>query len=200
MNDELTRTLVVMRHARASQEGSDLERDLDTLFDDFRRRLRWPSIFTEGPITRGELSIAPLDVYEQGDEVVVKAELPGIAKDDLEISLSDSTLTVKGEKRRHEEKKQEDYTYSERSFGMISRTVELPAEVKADQAKASLKDGVLEMPYITGSEDYAHFALQAPSGSNSQRWHWMFVSDADKKKARYRETDHVKAYYRTNRY
>jgi len=123
-----------------------LERELETLFDDLRRRLHWPALsIGEGRFARGEAVAHAFDVFEQGDEVVIKAELPGIKKDELEISLDDSTLTVRGEKRRDEEHKEGDYTYSERSFGLISRTVELPSEVKPDQAKATLKDGVLEI-------------------------------------------------------
>jgi HSP20 family protein len=121
-----------------------LERELEALFDDFRRGFRWPGLLSAaGPL--GHERIPAFDVYEDGDDVVVTAELPGMSKEDIEVNLTDSTLTVKGEKKRQQESKDENYAHSERSFGMISRTVELPFEVKADQAKASLKDGVLEV-------------------------------------------------------
>jgi HSP20 family protein len=122
-----------------------LERELDALFDDFRRGFRWPGQLSAAGPFAPERAMPAFDVYEEGDSVIVTAELPGMSKEDVEVNLTDSTLTVKGEKKRHQERKDDDYAHSERSFGMISRTVELPFEVKADQAKASLKDGVLEV-------------------------------------------------------
>ena len=86
-----------------------------------------------------------LDVYETDDEVVLKAEMPGLSKDQIEVNLTDSTLTVTGEKKKEAEVKEEHYYRSERSFGSFSRTVHLPAEVKAAEAKATFKDGVLEV-------------------------------------------------------
>jgi HSP20 family protein len=84
-------------------------------------------------------------VYEKGNEVVVKAELPGLSKDDIEVNLTESTLTVKGEKKQEEEVKHQDYYHYERSVGAFSRRIELPTTVKADEATASFKDGVLEV-------------------------------------------------------
>jgi len=81
-----------------------------------------------------------LEVYEEKDDIVVKAELPGLAKPDLDIHLTGSTLSIRGEKKKEEEVKHEDYYRSERS-----RTAELSSEGKADQIKASFKEGVLEV-------------------------------------------------------
>ena len=117
------------------------------LFDDLQRLLpvprwwgreHWPSIDME-------VHVPALDIYETEDEIVVTAETPGIAKDDVEVNLTDSTLTIKGEKKKEEEIKEEHYFRSERSFGSFSRTVELPAAVKSDEATATFKDGVLEV-------------------------------------------------------
>jgi HSP20 family protein len=105
----------------------------------FRQRA-WPAL-SELHLPR----LASVDVYETKDEVVVKAELAGIAKQDVDVTVNGSTITIKGEKKEEREVKEEDYHRSERSFGMVSRTVELPAEVKSDQASAKLHDGVLEI-------------------------------------------------------
>ena len=120
------------------------EREIDHWFDDFRRHLAWPRLWA-GPLQRTEITVPALDVYEKGDEVVVKAEIPGMTKDQIEVHLTDSTLTVTGEKKQEEEVKDKDYYRCERSFGSFARTVQLPAEVKTEGAKATFKDGVLEV-------------------------------------------------------
>lgn len=127
---------------------SAFDREIDSLFDEFRHRFSWPRLFGRerwfAPLEE-RLPIPNIDVYEKADEVVVKAEFPGMSKSDIEVTLTDSTLTVKAEKRKDEEVKEDDYYRSERSFGSIVRTVDLPSEVKADQAKATFADGVLEV-------------------------------------------------------
>jgi HSP20 family protein len=136
------------RPARHLAPVSAFEREIDSLFDEFRHRFSWPRLFGRerrfAPLEE-RIPIPSIDVYEKNDEVIVKAELPGMSKNDIEVTLTDSTLTVKGEKRKEEEVKEGDYYRSERSFGSIVRTVDLPSEVKADQAKATFGDGVLEV-------------------------------------------------------
>jgi HSP20 family protein len=136
---------------RRSSAPATIERDLfEDFFEDFGRglfhlprilrRRPWPAV-SELHLPR----LASVDVYDTKDEVVVKAELAGIAKDDIDVTVNGSTITIKGEKKEEREVKEEDYHRSERSFGMVSRTVELPAEVRSDQASAKLHDGVLEV-------------------------------------------------------
>ena len=86
-----------------------------------------------------------VDVYEEKDEVIVKAELPGLSKEDLDVTLTESTLTLKGEKKKEEEVKEKNFYRSERSSGSFVRTIDLPSEVKTDQTKTSFKNGVLEV-------------------------------------------------------
>ena len=76
---------------------------------------------------------------------MVTAELPGIDKDNISVNLTDHTLTIKGEKKKEEEIKEENYYRSERSYGSFLRTLELPRDVHADKVKASFKNGVLEV-------------------------------------------------------
>lgn len=84
-----------------------------------------------------------LDVYEDKESLIVKAELPGMKKEDLEISLHEGALTLSGE-RKAEPKHEIAETYrSERFVGRFSRTVTLPAPVDADKVKAAYKDGIL---------------------------------------------------------
>jgi len=127
-------------------EPKEIKR-LRDLFDDFfdsellpeSRRLtrrRW----MEG----GEWS--PLvDVIDKKDSILVKAELPGIDKKDVKISLSENILTIRGERKEEKEIKKEDYYCCERAFGTYSRTIALPVEVDKTKAKATFKNGILEI-------------------------------------------------------
>lgn len=91
-------------------------------------------------------SLSPsVDVYEEPDTVVVKAELPGIGKEDVEVNISDNVLTITGEKKSEEKVERKDYHRIERSYGSFSRSIRLPGEVVSDQAKASFENGVLEV-------------------------------------------------------
>jgi len=85
------------------------------------------------------------DVKETDEEVVVTMDLPGMDKADVEISVTEDTLEVKAERKVEKEEKEEEFRRKERSFARFERSLTLPAEVKAEEAKASLKDGVLEV-------------------------------------------------------
>jgi len=122
------------------------ERDMERMMDDFfDRRMRswWPERWLK---TEEFMASAPaLDIYEDKDDIVIKAELPGLEKDDVEVNMMDHTLTIKGEKKKEAEVKEENYYRSERSYGSFARTLQLPTDVQADKVKASFKNGVLEV-------------------------------------------------------
>ena len=86
-----------------------------------------------------------VDLYEGEDEVVIKAEVPGMDKGDLKIDLTDSMLTISGEKKKEEDVREEAYTYSERSYGSFTRSLHLPCAVKSEKAKATFINGILEV-------------------------------------------------------
>jgi len=120
--------------------------DLDRMFEDFlERRLRsfWPERWW--PAAGVEITTPAVDLYKEKDDIVVKAELPGMEKDNIELNLSDNRLTIRGEKKKEEEVKKEGYYRSERSYGSFVRTLELPSEVQTDKVKAAFKNGVLEI-------------------------------------------------------
>lgn len=132
---------------RPLETMSRLEQDMERMFHEFWRRPLL-SLWEPEHSWRGRmlsLQIPAMDVYEEKDEVVVKAELPGLSKEDLEVTLTESTLTLKGEKKKEEEVKEKNFYRSERSSGSFVRTIDLPAEVKTDQTKASFENGVLEI-------------------------------------------------------
>ena len=117
------------------------EREADRLFSRFLgRRPRWWD--EEGEVTVFEPS---LNVFEDGDNVVVEAEVPGLKQDELELQLSDDRLTLRGEVRQESEKKERNYHLKEMRYGSFERSVRLPYDVVADKAQAELKDGVLRV-------------------------------------------------------
>lgn len=131
---------------RPFSEMARLEGEMEQIFDNFfgrRRRLPWPQRWWPG--RAAGVVVASVDLYEDGDEVVAKVELPGLSKEDVQVNITDHVLTIKGEKKKEEEVKEEDYYCAERSYGSFTRTLELPKAVQVDKAKASFKDGVLEI-------------------------------------------------------
>jgi HSP20 family protein len=94
-----------------------------------------------------------VDVYEHNGDVVIEAELPGVKREDVDVSLQDSTLTIRGEMKREEERKEEGYLRRERHYGRFVRSVPLPTLVKADQAKAKFQEGVLRVTLPKAEEE-----------------------------------------------
>jgi len=86
-----------------------------------------------------------LDVSETDKEFIVRAEIPGIEKSDIDITLTDGLLTIKGEKKHEKEEKEENYHFVERRYGSFTRTLRLPSEVEHDKIDANYKDGVLKL-------------------------------------------------------
>jgi HSP20 family protein len=87
----------------------------------------------------------PTDVYEKGDVLVFKVEMPGVAKEDVSIELYDGDLVIKGQAHAEKEVKESAYYRMERTYGKFYRRLPLPFEVKAEQITAALNDGVLEI-------------------------------------------------------
>ena len=131
-----------------SREMERMSGLFDRMTEEFWRR-PFPSLWH--PFRRlgmGELpllSTPVVDVHEDGKDVVMTAELPGLEKKDVEISLTNSRLTLKGEKKKTEKKDEDGYSYRERSYGAFTRVIDLPCQVKVDKAKAEFKNGVLEI-------------------------------------------------------
>jgi HSP20 family protein len=86
-----------------------------------------------------------VEILDNESEIVVKAELPGLKKEDIDINVEDNVLTVRGERKREEEVKEKGYFRSERAYGSFSRSFTLPTTVAVDKINASYKDGVLSV-------------------------------------------------------
>jgi HSP20 family protein len=108
-------------------------------FDRFFRELE--------PVTGGEgrMLTPDFDVSETEDKIIVKSDLPGIDPEDVDISVTGNTLTVRGEKKREEEKKGEHYHRVERRYGSFSRSLALPEYANPDKVDAKYKNGVLRV-------------------------------------------------------
>jgi HSP20 family protein len=121
------------------REFERMRRDMDRL---------WDSFFDVAPRRRGEDRgewLPSLDVSETKNELMVKAEVPGMDPKDITISLSDGMLTIKGEKKQEKEEKEADYHLVEREYGSFVRSVRLPKGVQGDKISASYKDGILKI-------------------------------------------------------
>ena len=119
-------------------------------FDRMRREMDrlWDSFFEGGLRRRTEEAVEwlpSLDIAETKNEIVVKAEVPGMDPKDIDISLSGGVLTIKGEKKQEKEEKETDYHLIERSYGSFTRLVQLPKEVQSDKISASYKSGILKI-------------------------------------------------------
>jgi HSP20 family protein len=113
---------------------------MNRLFEDsFIRPGAWPA-----PFEAGALNIA-VDVIETKDEVIVKAAVPGIKPEDIDVSVTGDVLTIKGETNAEEKIEQANYLRQERRYGSFSRQLSLPTTVVADKAKAEFEHGVLTL-------------------------------------------------------
>jgi len=86
-----------------------------------------------------------VEVFEKGDELVIRAELPGISRDEIEINVEDNTLTLRGERKQDVEAAEGHSYRSERTYGVFTRRFSLPSTVDAGRISATCKDGVLEI-------------------------------------------------------
>ncbi len=133
------------RPARALDPFEEMER----LFGSFYPR-GWLRPFRSEWPAWGEMKafggkIPSVDLIERDKEIIVKAELPGVDKKDLDISVSENTVTIRGRTSHEEKEEKGDYYRSEISRGEYSRTLTLPSAVDESKAKASFKDGILKL-------------------------------------------------------
>jgi HSP20 family protein len=115
-----------------------LGREIDFLFDRFglERTLVEPAETMWTP---------DLEMFRRDNAIVVRADVPGMTKNDVTVEVADGQLVLRGERKQEKEEKKEGYYRAERSFGAFYRTLPLPEGVRLDEAKATIKDGVLEV-------------------------------------------------------
>jgi HSP20 family protein len=121
----------------ATNELAGLHRQMDELFNSF---------FGDWPSTTYEKNVWPaIDVTDNDNEIIVKAEVPGCNAENIDISVHGNTLTISGEKKHEHEKKEKDYYYTERSYGSFRRQIALPSDVETEKIDAACKNGVLTL-------------------------------------------------------
>jgi len=129
-----------------------LRREMESLFDDFgrgSRRFPWRrSIFDREPLMPREMTWATtpaVDIVEKDTAYEVTAELPGMDESNIDVKVSNNTLTIRGEKKEEKEEKKKDYYLSERRFGSFERRFQVPQGVDTGKIDASFKKGVLRV-------------------------------------------------------
>jgi len=117
-------------------------RDMDRLFEDFRSE--WENTFKFSRAAALDIVRQPLvDLADNGKEFVVKAELPGVSKDDLKIEVSENSIEISAESEQEKKEEKKGYIRRERRYASFYRSIPLPENVIADKADAELKEGVL---------------------------------------------------------
>jgi len=119
------------------RELTGLQNEMNRLFDGFNKKL--------APAGTAMAWNPTADVYEDEGNFVVKAELPGLTKDDIELHMEGRTLTLKGERKMEKEVKEEAYHQVERSYGRFLRVFTFPSPVDEGKVNAKFKDGLLEV-------------------------------------------------------
>jgi HSP20 family protein len=136
-----------IQEARPAQALTPYE-EMDRLFDRFLSRtwlspfrFEWPEKSLLG--TSHETRIPNLNIIDRDDEIEIQCETPGVDKKDLEVTMTDNTVTIKGKTRKEEKEEKGDFFRREISSGSFCRTVSLPCDVDSEKTKSSFRDGML---------------------------------------------------------
>ena len=140
---------------------TSLRNAMDRLFEDsvVRPGRVWPEL------ERAELA---LDVYQTDSDVVIKATLPGVKPEEVDISITGDTLTIKGEHEEEQEVKEENYLHRERRYGAFNRSILVPVQVKADKAEAVFENGVLTLT-LPKAEEVKQIKVKASGSAEGGR-------------------------------
>ena len=130
---------------KARETGLDLFGDLENFQQEMNRLF---DVTLQRPFKLGngdKLGAPAVDITDEKDQIKVKADLPGMKKEDIEVNVENDVLTIKGEKKEEKEVKEKDYIRSERYYGAFHRAFSLPAGIDASKVNATYKEGVLEI-------------------------------------------------------
>ncbi len=136
--------LALRKNASPLKTFFDVSKELENFFNSSYGEFASDSFFTPS-----------IDIYSEKDAFKVKADLPGVKEDDIEITINDGVLTIKGERVEEKSEKEENCVRSERVFGSFMRQFSLPKQVDVDKVKATFNNGVLEiyLPYSETSKE-----------------------------------------------
>ena len=147
-------------------------KDMERLFNDFDE-LRFSNFFKD--FARMEFDTrkwAPqIEVLQNNGQLLVRADLPGLTKDDVNVGLTDDMLTISGERKEEKEEKREGYYSSERSYGSFYRQIPLPEGARTEDATATFRNGVLEitMPAPKGEISTRKIEIKEPTEAKSMK-------------------------------
>jgi len=150
--------------------------EMDRVFDDFgfsRSWLtpRWQRTSSSVPLSgRGaDMWVPDIEVYQRDSELVVRADLPGMKKEDVSVEITDDAITISGERRQERESERGGVYRSERSYGSFYRSIPLPPGAMADQAKAAFTNGVLEITMPAPPEQSRARRLEIKEGTEAKK-------------------------------
>ncbi|HBX43060.1 MAG TPA: molecular chaperone [Deltaproteobacteria bacterium] len=132
--------MAIVRWLDPFRDLSSIQERMNQIFEDALARSRGRE---EG--LRSGMWTPAVDIYENNDSVVVKAELPGVEKDQISVEVKDGILSLRGERKFEKEVKEESYHRIERSYGSFQRSFSLPVSVDQEKVTAQFKNGVLEV-------------------------------------------------------
>jgi HSP20 family protein len=147
--------------------------DMEHLFEEFQG-FRFPSLFGREffPFTREFEHVGwvpEIEVQQKNSEFIVRADLPGLKKENVKVEITENVLTLSGERREEKEEKHEGYYRSERSYGSFYRQIPLPEGAKTDTASAEFKDGVLEITMQALAREPQKRLLEIKQGGESAK-------------------------------
>jgi HSP20 family protein len=141
--------------------------EFDRMFEDFGFGTQsGMTTFSKGSGSGNEMWAPDVEAFQKGDQLVIKADLPGLSKDDVTIDVTDDAVTIQGERKAEQKEEREGYYRRERSYGSFYRVIPLPQGAITEQAKAEFRDGVLEI------------TMPAPPASKGRR---LEIRDSGKK-------------------
>jgi HSP20 family protein len=117
--------------------------ELDRMLDDFGFGQRWTRPLWRD--TTADMWTPDIDVFQKNNELTIRADVPGLKREDVTVDITDNEVCIQGERKRESEEEREGYYRTERSYGSFYRVIPLPEGAMTDQAKANFKDGVLEI-------------------------------------------------------
>jgi HSP20 family protein len=143
-------------HRSPLQDLASLQHEVDRLATGLGLPLRFGALETES------VAMPSIDIMTRGDDMIIRADIPGVAPGDVDISVTDHLLTLKAERHEEHETKEEDYVVRERAWGAFERTMRLPRGVAADAIHADFIDGVLEITVPGGAKATEREAVHIP--------------------------------------
>jgi HSP20 family protein len=151
----------------------EMDRAFDRVFRGFGLARRWQHANAlTSPGAREGLWAPRIEAFQQGDRFIVRAELAGLKKEDVQVELRDDALAIRGERREARNEEREGYYHSEREYGQFHRTIPLPEGAISETAKASFRNGVLEVTMQAAPSGGGHgrrLEITEESASGSQK-------------------------------